>query len=301
MAGRQEGDDHREAKSKKVMGGQDGDQSAAKMMMGAQEGEIERDEWWLRWLNWDRHDPPSLIDMMSNIPPINNELAMAPVWYWSAVENRDKYWNAIKMEGAVAPVKYRNALEMSMHESTRSWTHEPAQVGDDGNASCYKFKKLYELGATTTYDIPIKRKRTSWPFSQGSRGSLQARDQIRNRRRSVIGGEYREMAPPHNNEEIMRSRSNIRAFAEEMLNLHRMQVINSKKEAASTSTASSVGKLGKSNRGSNTDHDQYWTDQEKEKEYEQLFVEASTSFNPYMEFLPPKIINRFHENDDRAR
>lgn len=50
-----------------VMAGQEEDRSSAeKMMMGGQEGDIERHVWWLLWLNWDTHDPPSLIDVISS-------------------------------------------------------------------------------------------------------------------------------------------------------------------------------------------------------------------------------------------
>lgn len=47
--------------------------------MGGQDlGDIETEEGWLYWLNWDRHIDPSSLINMTGIPPMNKE-AMEPV------------------------------------------------------------------------------------------------------------------------------------------------------------------------------------------------------------------------------
>lgn len=197
MASLEGGD--REAK-KKVTSSQEEDQSGAEeMTMGGQEpGDIERDEWWLYWLNRDRHiDDPSYssIKMMGIPHQIDNDATAAVVRYWNAIENEETYRNAIKKD-AVTPVKYWNAWQMSMHG--RSWA-------DEGNASSCEFQRLYDLGTSIANQRPL------------SQLSVKRRLMVRRYKEDGIG------------------RSSIWEFAEEM---HRMRVKNSKKEAASKSTKS---------------------------------------------------------------
>lgn len=154
MASLEGGD--REAKEKATSSQEEDQSGAEEMTMGGQEpGDIERDEWWHYWLNRDQHiDDPSYssIKMMGIPYQIDNDATVAVVRYWNAIENEEKYRNAIRKE-AVTPVKYWNVWQMSTNGS--SW-------GDEGNA---EFKKLYDLGTSIADCIP---KKTETSLSQRS-------------------------------------------------------------------------------------------------------------------------------------